>query len=148
MQAAYPANMEKSQRPIRRIRQARMNEAAKLAGSQAALGLLLGIKKPYINAICNGKRDLGDELANRIEDALEKPRGWMDSDPEAQPWPFATVDRERFNRLPLERRIEIEIRIRDLIDVFEASMRDQITAGSGSPRASSTSPPRVANGER
>jgi len=36
----------------------------------------------YLSTIFNGQRELGDELAERIETAFNKPKGWLDISPD------------------------------------------------------------------
>lgn len=47
------------------------NKVSKLAG-------VIGTDDTYVRNIKNRVRDMGDDLARRIEEKLGKPRGWMD----------------------------------------------------------------------
>ncbi len=49
------------------------------AGSAAALAHRAGIDETYLRNIKNAVREMGDELARRIEEKLEMPHGWMDT---------------------------------------------------------------------
>jgi hypothetical protein len=48
-------------------------------GSAAALADKTGIDDTYLRNIKNQVREMGDELARRIEENLGRPRGWMDT---------------------------------------------------------------------
>jgi hypothetical protein len=49
---------------------------------------------------------MGSDLARSVEQAMGKPRGWMDQDPDA--WPFELIDRRRFEALTERQRGAVE----------------------------------------
>lgn len=53
----------------------------KEVGSVSALAKLAGTAQSYLSQIIglNGKRDMGDDLARRLEYVTKKPHGWMDA---------------------------------------------------------------------
>lgn len=61
------------------IRRARLEALILEHGSAAELERITGTDATYIRNIKNGVRQMGDELARRFEEKLEKPRGWMDT---------------------------------------------------------------------
>lgn len=84
MQGAYSAGMEDSaqkppkERPYRVARRLNFLIALEMAGGPTQLGLLTDSKKNHYSAIKAGTRELGDELAAKIEAALHLPDFWMD----------------------------------------------------------------------
>lgn len=55
-----------------------------------------------INSKGGSGKAMGSPMARKLEAACEKPRGWMDTDPEL--WPFENVDPDRVHALkPRER---------------------------------------------
>jgi hypothetical protein len=87
-------------RTIEEVRLARLQQLVKEAGSQAKLKDRLGMKatdstlSQYLNESKGSKTDkpkaMGSVMARRIERALDKPGGWMDTDPayDVLQWPF------------------------------------------------------------
>ncbi|MCB1919605.1 MAG: helix-turn-helix transcriptional regulator [Candidatus Competibacteraceae bacterium] len=50
--------------------------------TQREFGEATGLAVNQISHILNGVREMGEEIARRIESALGKPLGWMDADPD------------------------------------------------------------------
>lgn len=48
-------------------------------GTIAALAKATGTVANYLSQVRNGHRDMGDDIARRLEDALNKKTGWLDS---------------------------------------------------------------------
>ncbi len=61
-------------------RKARLSQLIAETGSAAEVARQAGTGRSYLSQIIGskGKRNLGDLLAHRLEDAFGKPRGWMD----------------------------------------------------------------------
>jgi hypothetical protein len=68
-------------------------------------------------------KEMGPAMARKIEQALGKPQGWMDTDPDRQvaDWPFASVTPERFAAVPDHLKGRIEERILSMIEEWERS---------------------------
>ncbi len=60
------------------IRRANLDVLKKQFGTWAALAQLAGCSPNYLSQIKGGTREVGDELARRLESGAKKPRGWMD----------------------------------------------------------------------
>ncbi len=74
------------------VRQARKTNLSALMGryrSDRAFAEAVGIAPAHVSQMKHGRRQLGDEVARRIESALHFPRGWMDHphDDQAAPAP-------------------------------------------------------------
>lgn len=54
---------------------------AKQVGSVSALAALAGSSQSYLSQIIgpNGKREMGDDIARRLEYVMQKEHGWMDA---------------------------------------------------------------------
>ena len=65
---------------IKEIRLINLNEAIKIVKTQANLAAKTNIKTSYFSQIKNPKHKtkMGDDVARRIEKAINKPHGWMD----------------------------------------------------------------------
>lgn len=66
---------------IKEIRRANFVSLLKAFGSQAELARLLEVEPAYVSALLAGPpggRNIGDRTARKLEDRLNKPRGWMD----------------------------------------------------------------------
>lgn len=84
MQDAYSAFMENDdalaplERPSRLTRRLRLIDLIKEAGGPTQLALIVEIPKSHISAMQSGSRNVGDDLATKIESKMGKPFGWMD----------------------------------------------------------------------
>lgn len=70
---------------INQIRKANLRNLYKKYGGPAGVAKIVGTSESYLSQITSekGKRNLGNALARKIEDAYDYPRGWMDLiDPE------------------------------------------------------------------
>lgn len=75
---------ERLERPIERIRRARLDELIAEFG-QAELARQSKTPKSHLSAMSNKARNLGGELATKLEGVADKPFGWMDIDPDQAP---------------------------------------------------------------
>lgn len=95
-------------RAVEETRRLRLAELLTRHGSYVTLNGLLGMtdRDSTLSQIANqspnsrtGKpKNMGSELARRIEVALGLPLGWMDADPGAD-WPLDRVSRQRYAAL-------------------------------------------------
>lgn len=72
-------------RPYRQARAIRLQTLIDEAGSTTALADLSGTPKSHISAMVHGARGVGDALADKLEQVMNKPRGWMDSTQQTSP---------------------------------------------------------------
>lgn len=79
-----------------------------------------------ISSATGRPKEMGPAMARKIEIALGKPQGWMDTAPEnpLSSWPFTSVTQARFDALPERIKGRIEERILTLIEEWEKS-RDE-----------------------
>jgi hypothetical protein len=66
------------QRPIRRIRRENLSRLISEFGGVKPLATRACTIDTHLYAIQSGNRELGDDLASRLEQATGKPHGWMD----------------------------------------------------------------------
>jgi len=69
---------DRPERPVRRLRRLRLRELLKEFGGPKALARQTGSSETTLIAIEKGRKDIGDELATKLEDKCGKPFGWMD----------------------------------------------------------------------
>jgi hypothetical protein len=69
---------EKQERPVRRIRRLRLQKLMDEFGGPKALAAQTGASETTMIAIVKGRKDVGDELATKLEAKCGKPYGWMD----------------------------------------------------------------------
>lgn len=135
MQAAYALGVEQKPRKVRRppkdpslrrlVRKARLKEAIGLAGGVTELADLIGTPKSHISAMQHGARGVGDDLAARIEKALDRPPGWMDLQPQiigSEQARFA-ADLEDIRRLNPQTYSSMMIRIAKIAEGFRETDR-------------------------
>jgi hypothetical protein len=72
------AQRHQNQRPIRRIRRENLSRLISEFEGVKPLAARAGTPDTHLYAIQAGSRDLGDELASKLEAATGKPHGWMD----------------------------------------------------------------------
>lgn len=65
-------------RPIHERRLIRYLELVDEAGKPADLGRLVKLSDQYLSLINTRRRKIGDDIADRLERAMDKPMGWMD----------------------------------------------------------------------
>lgn len=75
---------EKDERPYRVTRRANLAQLVAEEGGVTKFALVVETPKTHISAMLKGSRNVGDELATKIEQKLEKPHGWMDENHSAQ----------------------------------------------------------------
>lgn len=82
MQPAYSDRMKDEansvERPYRLMRRLKLGQLVKEAGGATELGRLCDTPKSHISAMLSGARNVGDELATKLERVMDKPFGWMD----------------------------------------------------------------------
>ena len=120
---------------IEDIRRGRLRELIDRYGTLASLNRALDrdARDATLSQILHGAPDsktgkprvLGSILARQIESQLHLPVGWMDSDPEA--WPFPHIQRERFETLHGHQQIEIQGQVRTMIVRFENENQPKVT---------------------
>jgi plasmid maintenance system antidote protein VapI len=71
-------------REITNIRRENARHLAEVAGSPAAFARKLGLEDARVSHIIGKSptRSIGNKMAERIEDAFAKPRGWLDKERE------------------------------------------------------------------
>ncbi len=90
MQPAYAVGMSiSSTRHLRR--QANLERLIEEVGGPTQLALLAETPKTHISALRRGSRGIGDGLAAKLEQACDKPPGWMDLEP-VLAYPLASGD--------------------------------------------------------
>lgn len=149
MQAAYDARMQTDDDLASRIRPYRMARRANLirlieeAGGASQLARLCDTPKSHISAMSHGARNVGDDLASKLESVMEKPAGWLDTqhDGEAVAAPLRplTIGQAALalgaavTELPEPRRKTISMlvaaQIADKPDPQEAEAIDALTTG-------------------
>jgi hypothetical protein len=72
-------------RPYRQARAIRLQALIAEAGGTTALADLSGTPKSHISAMSSGAKGIGDTLADKFEQVMNKPRGWMDSTQQTSP---------------------------------------------------------------
>lgn len=77
---------------MRKARRARLLELLNEFGGPKALAKKVGTVETHLTAVIKGRREIGDELANKLEAGCGKPLGWMDDD--GRGWPFEQVSPE------------------------------------------------------
>ena len=94
---------------VQAIRRTRIKMLVDDYGSQTALAEKVGIEPNYISRVLAGSKRVMEDFATRVEDATNKPPGWL-SRPLDKPrgeWPF-DFDRRHWDSLPVEARDELE----------------------------------------
>lgn len=78
----------------------------------------VGVSSVYAWQLMTGKREnIDSKAARKMEAAMEKPEGWMDTD--FQLWPFPDVDLlAQVERLDRDQRIEMQGALRDKLAQF------------------------------
>ena len=80
MQYAYPIWVEaKDRRPYRILRQQWMQHYQNEVGGPGALALALDSTDTHITAMVKGRRNVGDELADKLEQTFNLPPGAIDA---------------------------------------------------------------------
>lgn len=109
-------------------------------------GTLSQIANKAPNSRTGKPRQMGDEQARELETAFDKPEGWFDRDPDFDDllnqhtlliaaektgvydtWPFQSVSRERFMRLPEEEKRRIEALIEGQVIYIESRLHEHQT---------------------
>lgn len=98
MQGAYSLFMGE-RRAYRVWRQQRLHALLKEAGGPKDLARISGVTDTHLIACDKGRRDVGDEMADTLEAAMNKPAGWMDTDPAADSQPALSPDALEIARL-------------------------------------------------
>jgi hypothetical protein len=71
----------KRERPINAMRRRKLAQLLVEAGGPKKLAAMSGSVDTHLTTVKNGRKDVGDALATKLEQACGKPFGWMDSDP-------------------------------------------------------------------
>lgn len=79
MQVAYADGMEENRRPYRLRRQEWLAYWLSRAGGPKALAIDLDSTDTHLTAMSKGRRNVGDELADKMEQRFELERGTMDA---------------------------------------------------------------------
>lgn len=111
------------------VRALRLRQLVDELGSIKALNLATGkserdstysqILNRSKSSVTGRAKEMGPAMARAIEEAVGKPRGWMDSDIGQVEWPFGSVDPERFASLPDRLKGRIEERVLLMIEEWE-----------------------------
>lgn len=75
-------------RPVTEIRRDNLHRLIAEAGNASKLSALTGVPQPYISQVSRAvphsttgqPREMGDDIARKLEVKMGKPRGWMDVD--------------------------------------------------------------------
>ncbi len=97
--------------------------------SDAAIGRALGISTVYAWQLNNGKRaSIDSKSARKMERAMGKEEGWMDTDLLA--WPFPMVDIARYQTLGPEDKGYVQGKLEQAIEMCEqrAGQRTSLSA--------------------
>jgi DNA-directed RNA polymerase sigma subunit (sigma70/sigma32) len=78
-------DQEPPERPYRVSRRLRLAALIKEAGGVTKLAEAAEVPKSHISAMSSGTRNVGDDLATKLETVMHKPVGWMDESSEASP---------------------------------------------------------------
>lgn len=114
-----------SMKDINTIRRENLLRLLKEAGTQESLAERCEVSHIYLNQIKNmrpdpttGKvRNVGNQLARKLEKGMGKPQGWMDADhseklsaakSHATDWPFDNLSFEKIIALTHDERIQLE----------------------------------------
>lgn len=71
---------ERPFRPIHETRLTRYLQLVEKAGKPADLGRMAELSDQYLSLINTRRRKIGDDIADRLERAMGKPMGWMDTE--------------------------------------------------------------------
>lgn len=148
MQAAYSDQMD-DERPHRAIRRYWLKELLRENGGPKKLAAELGSPDTHLIACEKGRRNIGDDLATKIEVAAGKPFGWMD-----RPIPGAPQVQERISVAALllalrsyleQARPGVEDELSRALSLFvhapdSPKLLEQINGLLGSPKPSLTAP--------
>lgn len=91
MQGAYDAGMQNDEdeasqvRPYRLARRKNLSLLIAEAGGASQLARLCDTPKSHISAMSHGARNVGDDLASKLESVMEKPAGWLDVPHDGEP---------------------------------------------------------------
>jgi plasmid maintenance system antidote protein VapI len=72
------AQKHQTPRPIRRIRRENLSRLISEFDGVKPLATRTGTTDTHLYAIQSGAREIGDELATKLEAATGKPHGWLD----------------------------------------------------------------------
>jgi transcriptional regulator with XRE-family HTH domain len=114
-----------SMKDINTIRRENLLRLLKEAGTQERLAERCEVSHIYLNQIKNmrpdpttGKiRNVGNQLARKLEKGMGKPQGWMDTDHSEKhsaaksqngAWPFDTLSFEKIIKLTHDERVQLE----------------------------------------
>lgn len=134
------------------IRRARLRKLIddRYKGKQVLLANAIEVQPDYISRVLKGTKNLGEDLANRIETKLHLARGWLSSDNAEKSdeeiltmpgaWPFST-SRPVFDQLSSKQKKAIDRMLSTMIEGFEvpdpgASKRQTSKQGNPSRRLS------------
>lgn len=117
-----------SARPNNERRFAKYLELVKEAGSPAELGRIVGLKDQYLSLINTRRRQIGDDIADRLEVAMGKSPGWMDIEDGAYTRGNVVVDDRRARKFwlvswALAGRLDEQMAVnseREFVDVVDA----------------------------
>jgi transcriptional regulator with XRE-family HTH domain len=65
---------------VRSFRRVNLGNLIARYGGQRAFAERVGLSPAHVSQIMTGRRNVGDQVARRIEQALNRPPGWMDID--------------------------------------------------------------------
>jgi hypothetical protein len=113
--------------PLAPTRQARLQEYCRGKGwefpggrwNTSAVALAIGKSVTKASNLLNGTGPFGAKIARDIEDTLRVPGGTLDGMIDENGWPFPGINRERFDRLFPEQKLEIQGMVRRAITDFE-----------------------------
>lgn len=93
---------------VQETRRKRLQQLVDEYGTQTALADKLGIEQNYISRALRGRKRIMEDFAAKVEQATNKPPGWMSRpDKPAGDWPF-DFDRRHWDNLPQEERQDLE----------------------------------------
>lgn len=85
MQVAYPRAMDEIRRPYRIYREKWLIHLVERTGGPKVFAGLIESPDTHITALAKGRRNIGDDLADKIESTFRIPHGAMDIAPPGEP---------------------------------------------------------------
>ena len=79
LKSAHETRFERYQQLRREFASEEAQSGVSSVGSQARFAQRIGVSPKYLGHVQNGRRQIGDALARKMEVAFAKPENWMDT---------------------------------------------------------------------
>lgn len=113
----YPDDMD-----VQAIRRKRLQQLIDEYGNQTQLADKVGCEQNYISRAVRGKKRIKEDFAERLEQATEKPPGWLSRlEKQGTDWPF-DFERKHWDVLPAEEKETLERTFMRLVLAAESEM--------------------------